>query len=331
MNLLHAGLLLRACLLLSILLTGCVSYEPRQLVPSITLSPEDLELTSGAEDSNASAGVDFGLQVTVNESDSLFNVEVLPGVRVREVTPGGPADMAGLQAGDVILAVNGTEVNEPDTLAAVALQSREATEFSFQLRRGTAVLEASVAARSRSTASAPLRELFRNDPLATRAGYDTTLLQVRNQGEISAARIVELAADSPLRNAGLRVGDVILAADGAPVQSAQGFINSMLGDYELGDPVVLSIYRDNQIVEREIRLWDPGRRINRISLRPLMFYESSLASQQTRFSLFDFWIFSVYNFNRSESEREHQLLGIFSVSSDYGELVEETAQRPGNR
>jgi len=320
------GLPLRACLLFSVLLTSCVSYQPRQLVPSVTLSPEDLELNAIVESGSSPGGVDFGVQVSVNESDSLFNVEILPGVRVREVSPGGPAQLAGVQAGDVILSVNGTEVNEPDTLAALALQSSEPSNFSFQLRRGTAVLEASVVARSRSTASAPLRELFRSDPLATRAGYETTLLQVRNRGEISAARIVELAPDSPLRDAGLQVGDVILAADGTSVQSAQGFINHLLRDYELGDSVTLSVYRDKQIDEKNIRLWDPGRRISRISLRPLMFYESNLANQQFRFSLLDFWIFSVYSFDRSESEREHQLLGIFSVSSDYGELVEETVQ-----
>ncbi len=314
----------RACLLASLLLGGCVSYEPRQLIPSITLSPEDLELAAVA--GNETGGVDFGLLVIVNESDSLFNVEVLPGVRVRQVTPGGPAAMAGLQAGDVILRVNGTEVNEPDTLAALARQSGEAGNFTFQVRRGTAVLEASVMARTRSAASTPLRELYRSDPLATRGGYQTAVLRLRDRGQITAARVVELAPDSPMHEADVRVDDILLAADDARVESAQGFVDSMLSDYQLGDTVTLSVYRDERILERELRLWDPGRRISRISLRPLMFYESSLASQQTRLSLLDFWIFSVYRFNRSESEREHQLLGIFSVSSDYGELVEETVQ-----
>jgi membrane-associated protease RseP (regulator of RpoE activity) len=318
------ALSLLICLPVSLLLSGCVSYEPRQLVPSITLSPEELELATMASDEDG--GVDFGLLVTVNESDSLFNVEVLPGVRVREVSPGGPAAMAGVQAGDVILRVDGTEVNEPDTLAALARQSGEAGNFSFQIRRGTAVLEASVTARARSAASVPLRELYRSDPLASRGGYQTALLQLRDQGQITAARIVDLAADSPMHDAGVRVGDIILAADDIRVESAQGFVSSMLSDYQLGDTVALSVYRDDRILQREVRLWDPGRRINRLSLRPLMFYESSLASQQTRLSLFDFWIFSVYSFTRSESEREHQLLGIFSVSSDYGELVEETVQ-----
>lgn len=308
----------------TVLLAGCVSYEPRQLVPSISLSPEDLELNVTDSDRRADAGADFGLQVAVNESDSLFNVEVLPGVRVREVAAGGPADLAGLQAGDVILSVNGTEVNEPDTLSALALQSRERNNFTFRLRRGTAVLEAGVVARNRSTADTELRELFRSDPLATRAGYETTLVQVRNRGELSVARIVEMTSDSPLREAGLRVGDVILAADGIAVGSAQGFINRVLNDYQLGESLSLTLYRDEQILERNIRLWDPGRRISRISLRPLLFYESSLNNQQTRLSLLDFWLFSVYRFERSQSERQHQVLGIFSVSSDYGELLEET-------
>lgn len=322
----NTGRLVFALLLPALVLSGCVSYEPAQLVPNISLSPEDLQLIETVTDGGPTGGVDFGLQVTVNESDSLFNVEVLPGVRVREVSSGGPAAMAGVQAGDIILDVNGTEVNEPDTLEAIALQSREDSSFAFRLRRGTAVLEASVVARSRSTASAPLRELHRSDPLATRAGYQTAMLQVRDRSEISATRVVELAQDSPLHAADIRVGDVILAADGAPVQSAQGFINRMLGEYELGDTVTLSVYRDGQITEQTIRLWDPGRRISRVSLRPLAFYESSLATQQTRFTLLDFWIFSVYSFDRSASERQHRLLGIFSVSSDYGELVEETVQ-----
>lgn len=165
------------------LLTGCVSYEPRLLVPNITLSPDDLQLSQPASQAENTGGVEFGLSVTVNESDSLFNIEVLPGVRVREVATGGPADLAGLQAGDVILAVNGTEVNQPDSLEALARQGQQATEFIFRIRRGTAVLESNLVGRPRATAGAPLRELYRSDPLATRANYETTLLQVRDRGD----------------------------------------------------------------------------------------------------------------------------------------------------
>ncbi|MEZ5492671.1 MAG: PDZ domain-containing protein [Gammaproteobacteria bacterium] len=307
------------------LLAGCVSHEPRRLVPNVTLSPDDLQLSQPVSEAENAGGVDFGLAVTVNESDSLFNIEVLPGVRVRQVAGGGPADLAGLQAGDIILAINGTEVNQPDTLEALARQGQEGAAFTFRIRRGTAILESSLVARPRATAGAPLRELYRSDPLATRAGYETTLVQVRGQGEISAARVVELSNDSPLHSAGISPGDVILALDGQPVQSAQGLIDSLLTDYALGDTVNFTVYTGDTLQERRIALWDPGRRINRIALRPLLFYESSLADQQTRLSVLDFWLFALYRYDQNQGERKHELLEIFSISSDYGELLEESA------
>lgn len=315
------GYRLSALLICLALLTGCVSYEPRLLVPDIGLSPEDLELATPI--GNTVGGVDFGLTVTVNESDSLFNLEVLPGVRVQEVAPAGPADLAGLQAGDVILSVNGTEVNQPDTLAALALAGEPSTDYIFHVRRGTTVLEASVVGRTRAVAGAPLRELHRTDPVATRASYETTLLQHRTRGTLTAARVVELAADSPLRAAAIATGDIVVALDGTAVESAQQLINVISQDYALGSTVAFTVYRNDEFLERRVRLWDPGRRISRISLRPLLFYESNLASEQSSFSLFDFWLFSVYRYERSASERAHSLLGLFSISSDYGELVEE--------
>lgn len=144
-------------------------------------------------------------------------------------------------------------------------------------------------------------------------------------GEISAARVVELNYDSPLRSANINPGDVILALDGQPVQSAQGLIDSLLTEYKLGDTVNFTVYTGDTLREHRVDLWDPGRRINRIALRPLLFYESSLVDQQTRFSLLDFWIFAVYRYDQNQGEREHELLEIFSISSDYGELLEETA------
>jgi serine protease Do len=315
-----------AILLTCILVSACVSHEPRKLVPNITLSPEQLVLTQPSARTAQLGGVDFGVAVTVNESDSLFNIEVLPGIRVQEVTPGGPAELAGLQAGDVILDINGTPVNEPDTLAALARQGAvEDAPFAFRIRRGTAVLEASVTGRSRASAMAPLRELYRSDPLATRAGYTTTLLQTTDGDTVSAARVVNVADESPLRPADIRPGDLILALDGESVQSGQGLVDRLAADYALGDEVNFTLYRDDALLERRVRLWDPGRRISRLGLRPLLYYESSLAEQRTRLTLLDFWLFAVYRYDRNAGERQHRFLELFSVSSDYGQLIEEAA------
>ena len=303
-------------------LTGCVSYQARVLSPSISLSAEDLSLNEPGANNNT--GVDFGIETTVNESDSLFNVQVLPGIRVRTVSAGGPASQAGIQAGDVILNVNGIETNNPDALNALAQQTQDQPTFLFQVRRNTAVLEASLIARPVNANSAPLRELYRVDPLATRAGYSTEAITVRGQPGITAAKIVDIQRDSPLARDGFSVDDMIIAINGNPIGSAQSLINSLNSDFELGDTVTVSVFSDGDLVNRNLTLWDPGRRISQISLWPLIQYESTLSPQTTNLKLLDFWLFSVYRFDRTAGERQHRLFELFRFSSDYGELVEET-------
>ncbi|MEX2333362.1 MAG: PDZ domain-containing protein, partial [Pseudohongiella sp.] len=102
-------------LLCLISLSACVSHEPLQRVPTLSLSPENVVL-SGGTGAPQTAGINFGLTGGINESDSLTNISVLPGIRVRAVAPGGAAERAGIRAGDVILRIDGDDSNHPDVL-----------------------------------------------------------------------------------------------------------------------------------------------------------------------------------------------------------------------
>jgi membrane-associated protease RseP (regulator of RpoE activity) len=308
-------------LLLVVLLGGCVNAEPRQLVPSITLSPETLALSDPA---GTAAGVDLGLEAAVNESDSLFNVATLPGVRVRSVVAGGPAEQAGLRAGDVILSVDGTPTDHPDALAALAADVESTIPLVLQLRRDTAVLEAHLVPRLRGTAAGDLRELYRVDPVASRTGYRSTVLERPGQTALIGARIVAFYPDSPLPAAGLREGDLILALDGQPVASAQGLVNQLNQNFVPGRRVLFTLLRDTDTLELPVRLWDPGRHLTRLSLGPLLHYEADPQLARTRFALLDLWLFAVYRFTRDGNERQHSLLGLFTISSELGALQEAT-------
>lgn len=322
MNLLAFSLRTTARLALPgvLLLQACVSYEPLLLVPSLNLSAEELSLTDATGANNT--GIDFGLDLSVNESDSLVNIEILPGVRVRSITPNGAAASAGIQAGDIILSIDDTETNHPDVIAALEQQTTQETEFSFKLRRNTAVLEATVMGRLIGTNSS-LQELYRIDPIATRAGYRTELVNVRNQADLAAARVIELFPESPLIPAGINVGDLIISVNSQNLNSAQDLIRRLNQDFELGDRVLLGVYNGRTLTETSVQLWDPGRRISRISLGPLLQFESSLNPDSNTLSVLDFWLFSFYSYNRVEGERSHSILGLFNVTSDLGELTEE--------
>ena len=116
--------------LTTILMTSCLTYEPAQLVPEITLSAEEVSFIESTE---SNLLVDFGMEVSLNESDSLFNLEALPGVRVRSVVLNGPANTAGVQVGDIILSINGLTTNEPDSVLAIQPKSSlNLTIFKFK-------------------------------------------------------------------------------------------------------------------------------------------------------------------------------------------------------
>lgn len=314
-----------ALLCLGLALASCISSEPRMLVPSITLSPETVSLSNAEA---VGAGLNFGMTTGLNESDSLTNIAILPGVRVRSVTPNGAAELAGIQAGDVILEIDGREINHPDLLEALAQQTGSAASFLMHVRRNTTVFETTLNARMISDARAVPVELYRADPIATRAGYSTEVFDTAGAAPVSGARIVRLFPQSPLSAADVRVGDTVLAIDGLPVQSAQDLVTRVNTAYELGDTVRLSIARDNgmqmQTLDKSIELWSPGRRINRIALGPLLQYETNLNPQQTRLSILDLWLFSVFTYQHAEGEKEYSFLGLFRMASGYGELLEET-------
>ena len=96
----------------------------------------------------------------------------------------------------------------------------------------------------------------------------------------------------------------------------------MVRDHELGEEVILTIYDGNDVIEQSVRLWDPGRRVSRINLGPLLQYESVLNPASESFSLLDLWLFAVYSYSQMEGERSHSILGLFNITSDYGELTE---------
>lgn len=305
------------------LLQACVSYEPAVLTPAVTLSAESVTLVT---DTPQGAGVSFGVVVASNESDSLFNVEVLPGVRVREVSSNGPAESAGIAVGDIILEINGTATNNPDAFLSLQ-QSADTSVQRFLVQRNTTVFEASVTPRLLGSGSPPV-ELYRVDPLATRAGYRSIPVTIEGRGNVVAARIEALFANSPLPAAGLDQGDLILALDGAYLNSAQDLVTRLNTEYELGTEVVFTRYRNSTVEDIRLNLWDPGRRISRISLGPLFQFESSLNPESRSVTLLDLWLFSLYNYSQVEGERSHSVLGLINVSSDYGELVEESSPAP---
>lgn len=319
------------CLLLatSVSLVACVNTQPKSLTPSITMSTEQVVF---AEQLPETQGYDFGLNVVLNESDSLSNIELLPGIRVRAVTENSPASLAGIRVGDVILQIDGQDINQPDRLDALAVQGTEQEkQFEFVVRRNTSVFQTSVNARRlNSNRSAPI-ELYRADPIATRAGFSTALIDpsTNNTSGINAGvRVVKLFPGSPLPAAGIHLQDIVISLNGEALESAQDFITRVNTEHSLGSKVSVGIIRahadQSDIEETTLRLWSPGRRISDISLGPLLQYSNTLSPQSTQLRIGDLWLFSLFDYSHNEGETQYSLFSLFKFSSGYGELIEES-------
>ena len=71
-----------------------------------------------------------------SEEASKMGVDQGPGVVVYEVQPGSAADRAGLRKGDVITALNGTSINDPNSFRNLIAASPPGSEVTLTINRG---------------------------------------------------------------------------------------------------------------------------------------------------------------------------------------------------
>jgi S1-C subfamily serine protease len=90
-------------------------------------------------------------------------------------------------------------------------------------------------------------------------GEDLEPAAARELGRSRAVRILEVAADSPAAAAGLRRGDLLVAAAGAPVETLDDVVRTMV----LGRPpeIALDLLRDGAPVTVRIRPRPPPARV----------------------------------------------------------------------
>lgn len=157
------------------------------------------------------------VQVVSAEIAEALGLDRPRGVLVTRVFPGAPADVAGLKVGDLIIAVDGVEVLDPDSFGYRFATKAVGGETRFTLRRAGKESDAVVALKVAPETTPRDARLIRSySPFegATVMNLSPAVaeelgLEALEQGVV----IAEVAAGSPAARVGLQVGDIVLAVN----------------------------------------------------------------------------------------------------------------------
>jgi serine protease Do len=172
------------------------------------------------------------------------------GVFVTDVLPGRAAEKAGLEAGDVILEVNGTKVNRPNQLQAKIGSYDPGDKVSVLIWRDGERKTYRITLQGRDGA---IPATARTEKKIETKNIDALGLRVRdlrnnelNQVDLEYGIMLEnVASNSPAFDEGLRNGDVIFQIDKKAVKSASWF-TEYIEDLDRGDIIKVQMRRGNR-------------------------------------------------------------------------------------
>ena len=172
------------------------------------------------------------------------------GALVRSVESGGPADKAGVEAGDIVVKVDGKTVERFGDLPRMVGSAKPGTKVVLQLFRRGAYRDVAVMVvefEPERTASAGTRESAKPQASLGTLGLavvDLTDAQRRDLKIKNGVRVE--GVDGPAAKAGLREGDLLLSIDNVEVTSAKQF-EGLVAKLDKSRPVSVLVRRGDAV------------------------------------------------------------------------------------
>ncbi|MES2092175.1 MAG: DegQ family serine endoprotease [Pseudomonadota bacterium] len=198
--------------------------------------------------------------VTKEVADSL-GLGKAQGAVVRMVEPGGPADKAGLEAGDIITKFNGQVVDKAGDLPRLVGGTKPGTKSTLQVFRRGAYKDLGITVVEMDLDKDKEKSKSSGKPEPKSAQVSSLGLSL---SDVPAAQKRELKltggvlvdeVDGPAARAGLRPGDVILSIGNVQIADVRQF-EAVLAKLEKGRPVSVLVRRGDWAQYAVIR---PGK------------------------------------------------------------------------
>jgi serine protease Do len=179
-----------------------------------------------------------------------FDLEKAEGALVGDVTPGSPAEDAGLKRGDIIVSIEGEPIVEMRELSLKVSMLAPGTTVRLKIVRDGREMEIPAVLGEQPSEPNTFKagtERAAGHPLEGVQVQDLTpqiLRQLDLPRNTTGVVVVRVAPDTPAAEAGLRRGDVIQEANGHVVADVYQFEQAVRRS--AGEPVVLLVNRGGQ-------------------------------------------------------------------------------------
>jgi len=179
------------------------------------------------------------------------------GVRIDKVLEGSIAETAGLQPGDVVVAINDRPAYSPERLQHLVREARGSSTVTVSRNGQSVKLDAAFAEPQTGNAVLGVRIQEMTDDLKEVFG-----------SEGNAGVLVSQVVDgSAAKQAGLKAGDVIVSLGKDAITSVHD-VYAALGEYSPGDKLQMSFVRDREQRSMQIELGAASRSNQSYAMHP---------------------------------------------------------------
>ncbi len=184
-----------------------------------------------------------------------FGLDGARGALIADVAPDSPAASAGLKAGDIVLAVDGQEVDKSSTLPRLIGQVSPGSDVDLSVLRDGKEVAETVTVGDWPEDGMPGSAGGQDDP-QTRLGVAVASIEaseLKRLGLEGGVRVQQVDPSGVAAEAGLRAGDIIVSL-GQQVIDSPSQLAEVLGRIEGDSAVPMRLYRDGRSLFIALRI-----------------------------------------------------------------------------
>ena len=193
-----------------------------------------------------------GIQPVTSDLAASLGLKEARGILISSVTPGGPAEKAGLKMGDVILKLNGKDVNDSNELRNTVAAMPPGTEVTLTILRDGKQQDVRVRLGELTPETARGQQQGGGGDTGARLGISVVPLTPDLAAQLGLRRgtqglvIQDVDPSGPAAQAGLQMGDVIEQVNRQPVRNPDDMRKALQSSN--GRPPLLLVNRGGQTI-----------------------------------------------------------------------------------